>query len=113
MDESTNAKLIAGIKSCQKGACDSTLITETIRNVFRMSRDVDSKMGGSLSTWKDKLLPIESGSTSLRDLLANLMSYVASAQAQLDSIDASCAESGSCTGPAVSSFMQQGKYHNS
>jgi hypothetical protein len=113
MDEFTNAKLLAGIKSCKKGACDSTLITETIENVFRMRLDVDDTFRGSLSSWKSRLVPIEFATTGLRDLSANLMSYVASAQTQLDSINASCAESGSCTGPAVSSFMQQGEYHNS
>jgi len=112
MDESTNANLIASIKSCQRGACSSTLITETIKNVFRMSDDVHKELKGSLTTWKNMMLPIKSASGDLTDWSAKVMSYVASAQAQIDLINARCAESSSCTGPAVSSFMQQGEYHN-
>ncbi|KAF5260820.1 hypothetical protein FOXYS1_8507 [Fusarium oxysporum] len=42
-----------------------------------------------------------------RDALSNLMSYVSLAQAQVESINASCEKLGSCKGPAVSSFMEQ------
>ncbi|RKK98149.1 hypothetical protein BFJ71_g6867 [Fusarium oxysporum] len=46
-------------------------------------------------------------SVEQRDALSNLMSYVSLAQAQVESINASCEKLGSCKGPAISSFMEQ------
>ncbi|KAJ4116187.1 hypothetical protein NW768_011160 [Fusarium equiseti] len=106
MDEMTHAKLIAGIKSCQKGDCNSTLITETIQYIFRMSSDVEGRFKGSLDKWQTILSDIESVSTSLNDLLPKFTSYAASAQVQFDSINGLCQKSGSCTGPYLLYFLQ-------
>ncbi|KAF9771329.1 hypothetical protein IL306_011035 [Fusarium sp. DS 682] len=107
MDVSTYAKIIAGMKSCEKGACNSTQIVGAVQNVFdRFIRDIENGFRGILNNW-GVLTPMNVSSVELRDVSSNLMSYVTVAQAQVDSINASCEKLGSCKGPAVSSFMEQ------
>ena len=108
MDESTYPKLIADIKSCQQGACDSTLITETIRNVLRASGEADGSLTGTLYRWQAMLSSIKTDSTDLNQLLPKLMSFVDSAQVQFDEINDMCTELDSCKGPYVSEFLQKG-----
>ena len=111
MDESTYPKLIAGIKSCQQGACNSTLITETIKYVLRASREADGSLSGTLNRWQAMLSSIKSVSTELNELLPKLMSYVESAQVQFDEINDMCTELDSCKGSFVSEFLQKGNCH--
>ncbi|KAL9570261.1 hypothetical protein ACKAV7_005769 [Fusarium commune] len=92
MDVPMYAKIIAGMKSCEKGSCNSTQVIEAIQYVFGRFRD-----------------DINSGFTGILTEGCNVkpMSYVSLAQAQVESINASCEKLGSCKGPAVSSFMEQ------
>ena len=112
MDETTCSKLIAGIKSCHEGACNSTLITKTVEYVIRASGEADGSLRGSLNGWKAMLSSIKSVSTDLNGLLPKFMSYVDSAQVQLDEINDMCTELDSCKGPHVSDFLQKGNCHN-
>ncbi|KAM5365977.1 hypothetical protein ACJA88_012248 [Fusarium oxysporum] len=93
MNVPTYAKIITGMKSCEKGSCNSTQIIEAVQY-------------GVLSHW-GILTSMNATSVEQRDALSNLMSYVSLAQAQVESINASCETLGSCKGPAVSSFMEQ------
>ncbi|KAI7771930.1 hypothetical protein LZL87_006206 [Fusarium oxysporum] len=92
MDVPMYAKIIAGMKSCEKGSCNSTQVIEAIQYVFGRFRD-----------------DINSGFTGILTEGCNVkpMSYVSLAQAQVESINASCEKLGSCKVPAVSSFMEQ------
>ncbi|KAH7221748.1 hypothetical protein BKA60DRAFT_680547 [Fusarium oxysporum] len=107
MDVLTYAKIITGMKSCEKGSCNSTQIIEAVQYVFsRFRNDIEGGFKGVLSNW-GILTSMNATSVEQRDALSNLMSYVSLAQAQVESINASCEKLGSCKGPAVSSFMEQ------
>ncbi|KAJ0137597.1 Gag polyprotein [Fusarium oxysporum f. sp. albedinis] len=107
MDVPTYAKIITGMKSCEKGSCNSTQIIEAVQYVFsRFRNDIEGGFRGVLSNW-GILTSMNATSVEQRDALSNLMSYVSLAQAQVESINASCEKLGSCKGPAVSSFMEQ------
>lgn len=111
MDESTYPKLIADIKSCQQGVCDSALITENIKNVFRASGEADGSLKGTLYRWQAMLSSIKTDSTGLNQLLLKLMSFVDSAQVQFEEINDMCKELDSCKGAHVSEFLQKGNCH--
>ncbi|KAF4429397.1 hypothetical protein FACUT_9140 [Fusarium acutatum] len=107
MDVPTYAKIITGINSCEKGSCNSTQILGAVDYVFnRFRRDIEAGFRGIVNNW-GILTPMNATSVELRDAISNLMSSVSLAQAQVDSINASCEKLGSCKGPAVSSFMEQ------
>ena len=111
MDESTYAKLIASVKSCKQGVCNSILVTETVKYVLRASGEADGSLTGTLNGWQGMLSAIKSVATDLNGLLPKLMSYVDSAQVQSDEINDMCTELDSCKGPYVSEFLQKGNYH--
>ncbi|EXK32805.1 hypothetical protein FOMG_11662 [Fusarium oxysporum f. sp. melonis 26406] len=107
MNVPTYAKILTGMKSCEKGTCNSTQIIEAVQYVFsRFRDDIEGGFKGVLSHW-GILTSMNATSVEQRDALSNLMSYVSLAQAQVESINASCEKLGSCKGPAVSSFMEQ------
>ncbi|KAG7416179.1 hypothetical protein Forpe1208_v005643 [Fusarium oxysporum f. sp. rapae] len=107
MDVPMYAKIIAGMKSCEKGSCNSTQVIEAIQYVFgRFRDDIKSGFTGILSNW-GVLTSMNATSVELRDAMSNLMSYVSLAQAEVESINASCEKLGSCKGPAVSFVMEQ------
>ncbi|KAH7207135.1 hypothetical protein DER44DRAFT_810739 [Fusarium oxysporum] len=107
MDVPMYAKIITGMKSCEKGSCNSTQIIEAVQYVFsRFRNDIEGGFKGVLSNW-GILTSMNATSVEQRDALSNLMSYVSLAQAQVESINASCEKLGSCKGPVVSSFMEQ------
>ncbi|EXL58515.1 hypothetical protein FOCG_02029 [Fusarium oxysporum f. sp. radicis-lycopersici 26381] len=95
MNVPTYAKIITGMKSCEKGTCNSTQIIEAVQYVFsRFRDDIEGGFKGVLSHW-GILTSMNATSVEQRDALSNLMSYVSLAQAQVESINASCEKLGS------------------
>ncbi|KAF4334380.1 hypothetical protein FBEOM_11772 [Fusarium beomiforme] len=95
----------------QRSAIVAFEIVGAVQKVFaNFILNIEGGFRSILNSW-GVLTSMNFSSVELRDIQSNLMSYMALAQAQVDSINDSCEKLDSCKGTAVSSFMEQVTSH--